>query len=453
MTELIRMRPAGSPLVAGLEQFVATLPAGCVMIEIGCYVGEASRMFLTKAAHLTCVDPWRDYLESADSCQGLAITHMAEVEAEFDDLARAYGDAIRKIKGTSVEAAELFADGHFDVVYIDAKHEYLDALADIRHWLPKVKPGGLIAGHDYDLAHKGVPRAVRDVFGVPDAVFPDGTWVKRVPPGPPAEGPPPSLVKFLGGVPPTVLIGIPCGVEHAGYTPFQTALDLLQPKHPEALIFRAMGGVVPGARNRIVREAIGLGAKYVWFLDNDQPFFGGDPHNPDRPDDLTVLMAHGVDAVVPLSPRRGHPFLPLLFSQLDDAGTYGAQRYLLPDDKGLIPIAAAGLSGLLIKTEVLLRMGVDGWFEFHHPIDDFDNYSEDLPFYKKLERLGVQVYCDLEVRFGHAVTSVAYILRKQGQWMTVLADQVPFVAFPQPEHPLGRAYTEKQRHKQPLVAV
>ena len=72
---------------------------------------------------------------------------------------------------------------------------------------------------------------------------------------------------------------------------------------------------------------------------------------------------------------------------------------------------------------------------------------------KKLERLGVQLYCDLDVRFGHAVTCVAYALRQNGVWVTALADQAPFVAFAQPTHPLGPAFAEKQRHKQPLVPV
>lgn len=445
------MRPAG-PLRTGLQEFVATLPAGCVMAEIGCYAGESTRIFLAKAAQITCVDPWKNYLENANAYESVKADDMAAVEATFDQVQQECPDRIRKIKATSQEAVALFPDRTFDLVYIDASHEYLDVAADLMQWLPKVKRGGLIAGHDYHINRPGVPRAVYDILQAPDAVFPDGTWVKRVGEGPPAEGPPPHL-QYTRPTSPKVLIGIPGSVDHAGFTPFNVALDLLMTRHPEALVFRAMGGVVPGARNRLVREAVVLGAEYLWFLDNDQPFFAGDPTAPDKPDDLDALLGHGVDAVVPLSCRRGNPFLPLLFSQIDDDGTYAVQRYLLPDDHGLIPIAAAGFAGLLIKVQTLLRMGVDGWFEFKHPVNDFDNYAEDINFYKKLEMLGVQLYCDLDVRFGHAITAVAYILRQQGQWMTVLADQAPFVAFPQPQHPLGLAFSIKQRTKQPLVPV
>ena len=39
---------------------------------------------------------------------------------------------------------------------------------------------------------------------------------------------------------------------------------------------------------------------------------------------------------------------------------------------------------------------------------------------------------------------VSYIVRQQGQWMTVLADKEPVVAFPQPVHPLGLAAQRRQ---------
>lgn len=241
-----------------------------------------------------------------------------------------------------------------------------------------------------------------------------------------------------------ILIGIPCPIL-GGYRPFDVALQALMAHHPEARVFYAMTGVVPGARNRIVREAIRSDAEYVWFLDDDQPFYPGGI--PGRPDDLEALLAHDLDAVIPLSPRRGAPFLPLLYDRIREEGWMAAQRYLTPEDQGLIPVAGAGMAGLLIKVSVLRAMGDDGWFEFVHPPTNFDDYSEDLPFYKKLSAHGVQLYCDLDVRFGHAVTAVAYIVRNAGQWQTVLADHDPFVAFPQPVHPLSvprAAPTRKQ---------
>jgi predicted O-methyltransferase YrrM len=49
----------------------------------------------------------------------------------------------------SAEAAQGFDDASLDFVFIDARHTYDAAAEDLAAWWPKVKPGGLIAGHDY----------------------------------------------------------------------------------------------------------------------------------------------------------------------------------------------------------------------------------------------------------------------------------------------------------------
>jgi predicted O-methyltransferase YrrM len=49
----------------------------------------------------------------------------------------------------SVEAARNFADQSLDLIFIDARHTYEAARDDLAAWWPKLKPGGLIAGHDY----------------------------------------------------------------------------------------------------------------------------------------------------------------------------------------------------------------------------------------------------------------------------------------------------------------
>lgn len=70
-------------------------------------------------------------------------------------------------------------DDPFDFIFIDGGHEYEEACADILNWLPHVKPGGLLAVHDYDkgrlpygfkpghphpLVLEGVDRAVFDLL-------------------------------------------------------------------------------------------------------------------------------------------------------------------------------------------------------------------------------------------------------------------------------------------------
>ena len=66
----------------------------------------------------------------------------------------------------SGEAATSFVDEALDCVFSDGDHRYDEVRADIAAWLPKLKPGGLLAGDDYDQdSHPGVWRAVREKFG------------------------------------------------------------------------------------------------------------------------------------------------------------------------------------------------------------------------------------------------------------------------------------------------
>ena len=50
---------------------------------------------------------------------------------------------------TSEQAALAMPDETLDFCYIDADHRYEAVKRDIEMWLPKVKHGGVICGHDY----------------------------------------------------------------------------------------------------------------------------------------------------------------------------------------------------------------------------------------------------------------------------------------------------------------
>lgn len=74
-------------------------------------------------------------------------------------------DVVRAIQGPSVWASQLFPDGYFDFVFIDACHAYDSVKADILAWLPKVRKGGILAGHDYRCeTHPDVTRAVNELL-------------------------------------------------------------------------------------------------------------------------------------------------------------------------------------------------------------------------------------------------------------------------------------------------
>jgi hypothetical protein len=71
--------------------------------------------------------------------------------------------AINTIRMASLDAANTYADESLDFVFIDASHMYEDVKADLIAWYPKIKPGGILAGHDYG-TWDGVTRAVNEFF-------------------------------------------------------------------------------------------------------------------------------------------------------------------------------------------------------------------------------------------------------------------------------------------------
>ena len=72
-------------------------------------------------------------------------------------------------------AAATYPDQSLDFVFLDADHDYESVKADIAAWLPKVKPGGILAGHDYMCGWPGVDRAVAEAFNA--VTFQDNSWM------------------------------------------------------------------------------------------------------------------------------------------------------------------------------------------------------------------------------------------------------------------------------------
>jgi len=89
---------------------------------------------------------------------------------------------IHPLRMLSVIAAQQFADQSIDFVFIDASHTYAGVMCDIYAWYPKVRGGGIIAGHDYIRGWDGVIKAVDEFFG-PRAIeiHPPQSWLFRKP--------------------------------------------------------------------------------------------------------------------------------------------------------------------------------------------------------------------------------------------------------------------------------
>ena len=69
----------------------------------------------------------------------------------------------KAIKGYSLEVVNQYEDKSLDFIFIDAAHDYDNVFADITEWHKKLKPNGIIAGHDYSWCDP-VKKAAHDYF-------------------------------------------------------------------------------------------------------------------------------------------------------------------------------------------------------------------------------------------------------------------------------------------------
>ena len=72
-----------------------------------------------------------------------------------------YSNRFTHIRKTSDDAAGLFGDGEYDLVFIDGLHTYEQLTIDCVNYYHKVKTGGIFAGHDFT-AIEGVNRAAKE---------------------------------------------------------------------------------------------------------------------------------------------------------------------------------------------------------------------------------------------------------------------------------------------------
>jgi len=138
--------------------------------EIGVQNGFFTRQILDqwKGNLLYLIDIWQQLSDYEDVANVPSYEQANRLICTVTQVS-AHWQRIRIIQETSEIAARLIPDDSLDLAYIDANHEYSAVINDLKTWLPKVKEGGIIAGHDY-LDGVYHINGVKTVFGVRQAV-------------------------------------------------------------------------------------------------------------------------------------------------------------------------------------------------------------------------------------------------------------------------------------------
>lgn len=143
-------------------ELIKLLPPHSCVAEVGVAEGLFSRDLLEAGVErLYMIDNWGHIP---------GVTGDGSFPSEWHD--KNYYDAVNRVqpygwrakmlRGLSTTMAASIEDNSLDMVYLDAAHYYDGVLADLKVYYPKVKPGGIIAGHDYLNPDYGVKQAVHD---------------------------------------------------------------------------------------------------------------------------------------------------------------------------------------------------------------------------------------------------------------------------------------------------
>ena len=153
------------------KEMVERFDNGCHFVEVGTWMGKSAAFMAveiinsSKDIRFDCVDTWAGSSEHINPKSPYYTPELADPDwlfNQFESNLKPVLSSINPLRMTSLEASTLYADQSLDFVFIDASHEYQDVLDDIRAWMPKIKSGGILAGHDYP--HHGVRKAVNEVF-------------------------------------------------------------------------------------------------------------------------------------------------------------------------------------------------------------------------------------------------------------------------------------------------
>jgi cephalosporin hydroxylase len=169
------------------EQAIQEANDGDVLIEVGVWLGRSTAFLCTKAnasgkrIKVLIIDPF-DIIPEGLHMVPHPIAVTGSVRKVFERNMRLIGvrDNLEIHQTGSAETAKTVPDYSCSFIFIDANHSYDNVRDDIRAWRNKVRPGGMLAGHDC-YTYPSVYQAVRDELGEQFTMTDENVWLHRHP--------------------------------------------------------------------------------------------------------------------------------------------------------------------------------------------------------------------------------------------------------------------------------
>ena len=190
------------------------------------------------------------------------------------------------------------------------------------------------------------------------------------------------------------LIAIPCfSMLHTDF--MVSFMDLDKPAGTRYMV--AKNTLVHDARNGLAANAITNNFDRVLWLDSDMKF------NPDLLTKLSADMDEGMEFVSGLYFSRKFPMRPVIYKTVEwgltDDGKVHHKTERMEDypKNAIFPIQGSGFGCVMTSTKLLK----DVWEKYGSPFQPLLYMGEDLSFCRRVQMLGVEMFCDSRVKAGH----------------------------------------------------
>lgn len=113
-------------------------------VDVGTFHGRAAAVMAAKGARVAAIDTWNNYTNERGK-----LVRASEAGAGIEASFRRFGLQAEFVRGDSLVECQRFADGSIDFLFLDSHWAPEFKRAEVVAWLPKVRPGGIIAGREF----------------------------------------------------------------------------------------------------------------------------------------------------------------------------------------------------------------------------------------------------------------------------------------------------------------
>lgn len=195
-------------------------------------------------------------------------------------------------------------------------------------------------------------------------------------------------------------IAIPC--METVHTEFFKCMLNIQTGTEPIIYGVSCSSLIYDARNALAKTAIDAGADRVLWLDSDMIF------QPDIVQRLSADMDEGREIVSALYFTRKNPVSPVVYSKTGYSGEEDgklipyAEKYIdYPKDK-VFECAGFGFGACMVSTDLMKHV----YDVYGAPFAPSAGFGEDLTFCRRLEELGIKMYCDSRIKCGHIANTI-----------------------------------------------